>query len=358
MPNRVHELWWEENKTRVWTVEVDSGNYVARRQDNDQINGTKLLNITRITRGKRDGILKNEKSRQVVKTGTISLKGVWIPLDRGLVLARQFGIEQLVYPLFEANVGEYVENSVVSQHAIKRKSLNSLHLVDNLTTNSALPASKRRSTVSTYRPNGHVNMQQTHVHPAHAHPHPHSLPHPHSILMSGSVSGSGSAGASTPSPYVDSFGYAPAYEQGQNQGQAHAHEEAPQYAGRSRNTSSASEWMTNWSASSSSPILPATPINGTFSPVMNTFQSLAMHSPPVPIPSYYYDSSSSYFPSYHQKQQQGERRVGMSGVNSMGGVGGVNNMNHLPNTLPPTLPNTPTQSHLSPNSNEYMHMAQ
>lgn len=41
------------------------------------INGTKLLNVTGMSRGKRDGILKNEKVRVVVKVGPMHLKGVW-----------------------------------------------------------------------------------------------------------------------------------------------------------------------------------------------------------------------------------------------------------------------------------------
>lgn len=45
--------------------------------DNDMINGTKLLNVTGMSRGKRDGILKNEKARIVVKVGPMHLKGVW-----------------------------------------------------------------------------------------------------------------------------------------------------------------------------------------------------------------------------------------------------------------------------------------
>lgn len=45
--------------------------------DNDMINGTKLLNVTGMSRGKRDGILKNEKGRVVVKVGAMHLKGVW-----------------------------------------------------------------------------------------------------------------------------------------------------------------------------------------------------------------------------------------------------------------------------------------
>lgn len=41
------------------------------------INGTKLLNVAKMTRGRRDGILKSEKVRHVVKIGPMHLKGVW-----------------------------------------------------------------------------------------------------------------------------------------------------------------------------------------------------------------------------------------------------------------------------------------
>lgn len=41
------------------------------------INGTKLLNVAGMSRGKRDGILKNERGRIVVKVGAMHLKGVW-----------------------------------------------------------------------------------------------------------------------------------------------------------------------------------------------------------------------------------------------------------------------------------------
>lgn len=45
--------------------------------DNHMINGTKLLNVAGMTRGRRDGILKSEKIRHVVKIGPMHLKGVW-----------------------------------------------------------------------------------------------------------------------------------------------------------------------------------------------------------------------------------------------------------------------------------------
>lgn len=47
------------------------------RTDNAMINGTKLLNVAGMTRGRRDGILKSEKIRHVVKIGPMHLKGVW-----------------------------------------------------------------------------------------------------------------------------------------------------------------------------------------------------------------------------------------------------------------------------------------
>jgi len=48
--------------------------------DNAMINGTKLLNVAGMTRGRRDGILKAEKNKKVVKIGPMHLKGVWYEL--------------------------------------------------------------------------------------------------------------------------------------------------------------------------------------------------------------------------------------------------------------------------------------
>lgn len=53
---------------------VDSTHDIA---DNHMINGTKLLNVAGMTVGRRDGILKSEKMRYVVKIGPMHLKGVW-----------------------------------------------------------------------------------------------------------------------------------------------------------------------------------------------------------------------------------------------------------------------------------------
>ncbi|CAO3660445.1 unnamed protein product [Umbelopsis ramanniana] len=64
------------------------------------VNGTKLLNVAGMSRGKRDGILKNEKGRVVVKVGAMHLKGVWITFARAKMLAVQYKIADALYPLF------------------------------------------------------------------------------------------------------------------------------------------------------------------------------------------------------------------------------------------------------------------
>ncbi|KAI8341672.1 transcription regulator HTH, apses-type DNA-binding domain-containing protein, partial [Chlamydoabsidia padenii] len=90
---------WEDEGTVCYQVDAKSV-CVARRQDNDMINGTKLLNVVGMSRGKRDGILKNEKGRVVVKVGAMHLKGVWITFERAKDLASKFKITEILYPLF------------------------------------------------------------------------------------------------------------------------------------------------------------------------------------------------------------------------------------------------------------------
>jgi hypothetical protein len=69
------------------------------------INGTKLLNVAGMTRGRRDGILKAEKQKHVVKIGPMHLKGVWIPFEKALDFANKEKITEMLYPLFVHNIG-------------------------------------------------------------------------------------------------------------------------------------------------------------------------------------------------------------------------------------------------------------
>lgn len=110
-PNQVPQrpklttTFWEDENTVCYQVE-SRGISVSRREDTNFINGTKLLNVAGMTRGRRDGILKSEKVRYVVKIGAMNLKGVWIPFERALELARNEGIVDLLYPLFVKDIKE------------------------------------------------------------------------------------------------------------------------------------------------------------------------------------------------------------------------------------------------------------
>jgi protein SOK2 len=73
---RVTATLWEDEGSLCFQVEA-KGVCVARREDNHFINGTKLLNVAGMTRTRRDGILKSEKTRHTVKIGPMHLKGVW-----------------------------------------------------------------------------------------------------------------------------------------------------------------------------------------------------------------------------------------------------------------------------------------
>ncbi|KAK6074609.1 apses transcription factor [Seiridium cupressi] len=101
---RVQATLWEDEGSLCFHVEA-KGISVARREDNHMINGTKLLNVAGMTRGRRDGILKSEKVRHVVKIGPTFLKGVWVPFERALDFANKEKITEMLYPLFVHNIG-------------------------------------------------------------------------------------------------------------------------------------------------------------------------------------------------------------------------------------------------------------
>ncbi|KAF9122711.1 hypothetical protein BGW39_009554 [Mortierella sp. 14UC] len=104
---RLTNTIWEDEHTFCYQVDV-KGVCVARRADNHMVNGTKLLNVVGMSRGKRDGILKNEKGRVVVKVGAMHLKGVWIPLDRAMHHAKAHNIEENLYPLLAEDPAAFI----------------------------------------------------------------------------------------------------------------------------------------------------------------------------------------------------------------------------------------------------------
>ncbi|KAJ1728909.1 hypothetical protein LPJ61_003788, partial [Coemansia biformis] len=108
---RLTTTLWEDEQTLVYQVDC-RGICVARRHDDNMINGTKLLNVVGMSRGKRDGILKNEKGRRVVKVGPMHLKGVWIPFDRARFLAEQFKVYDVLFPIFQPDPNTYLYGTI------------------------------------------------------------------------------------------------------------------------------------------------------------------------------------------------------------------------------------------------------
>lgn len=113
---RVTTTMWEDEKTLCYQVDANNVS-VVRRADNNMINGTKLLNVAQMTRGRRDGILKLEKIRHVVKIGLMHLKGVWIPFERALAMAQREGIVDLLYPLFVRDIKRVIQTGVTPSNA-------------------------------------------------------------------------------------------------------------------------------------------------------------------------------------------------------------------------------------------------
>lgn len=107
---RIATTYWEEEQTTCFQVRAHNI-VVSRRENDNYINGTKLLNVTGMTRGKRDGMLKIEKGRLVIRNGTMNLKGVWIPFSRAYEIARNEGVDHLLYPLFVDDIREFYQSS-------------------------------------------------------------------------------------------------------------------------------------------------------------------------------------------------------------------------------------------------------
>jgi hypothetical protein len=122
-PATLTTIQWEDEKTFCYLVEI-KGISVGRRKDNNMINGTKLLNLSGMTRGKRDGILKSELERSVIKSGLMVLKGVWITFERAKELAKEYGIHDMLHPLLEWDIESHYYRPILDvgpQHPLSNE---------------------------------------------------------------------------------------------------------------------------------------------------------------------------------------------------------------------------------------------
>jgi protein SOK2 len=96
---RVTTAFWEDKGTLCFQVKVQKV-CIARREDINMINGTRLLDVSRMSRGRCDGILKAQKHWIVVKVGAMNLKGVWISYEHAIALAKRESIVDALFSLF------------------------------------------------------------------------------------------------------------------------------------------------------------------------------------------------------------------------------------------------------------------
>ncbi|PVV01398.1 hypothetical protein BB560_004182, partial [Smittium megazygosporum] len=102
-PQGIKKRFWAEEGIDTLGISFDNVT-ITRRMDNNMVNGTKLLNLAGLSRGKRDGILKKEPEKLIVKSGKMSFKGVWIPLERARMLATRFEIYSKIDKILDDNL--------------------------------------------------------------------------------------------------------------------------------------------------------------------------------------------------------------------------------------------------------------
>lgn len=73
---------WEDESTDILQLNIGEGHILSRRIVDDFVNGTKLLNATKLlgrslTRGRRDGVLKSERRKLIIRKGCHDFRGVW-----------------------------------------------------------------------------------------------------------------------------------------------------------------------------------------------------------------------------------------------------------------------------------------
>lgn len=202
--HRVTTTLWEDEGTLCFQVDA-KGVCVARRHDNNMINGTKLLNVCGMSRGKRDGILKNEKERIVVKVGAMHLKGVWIAFNRGKQLAEQHGIADALYPLFEPNIQSFLyhpdnyprtaavmaaaQERHVQRHYVHPTASESIKDVDGDTSHSSISMHSGMGGAQ-WASTPQDTVTETSALPYHYQNHPHYQHHPVATSQQGVVMGS------------------------------------------------------------------------------------------------------------------------------------------------------------------------
>jgi hypothetical protein len=81
---------------------------VMRRRADSYLNATQILKVAGVDKGRRTKILEREVQvgeHEKVQGGYGKYQGTWIPFERGVEIARQYGVEEVLRPLFDFQPG-------------------------------------------------------------------------------------------------------------------------------------------------------------------------------------------------------------------------------------------------------------
>ncbi|GAA6046428.1 hypothetical protein JCM3770_004917 [Rhodotorula araucariae] len=77
---------------------------VMRRQADAWLNATQILKVAGFDKPQRTRVLEREVQKgthEKVQGGYGKYQGTWIPMDRGIALSRQYGVDRLLQPIFD-----------------------------------------------------------------------------------------------------------------------------------------------------------------------------------------------------------------------------------------------------------------
>ncbi|KAK5047864.1 hypothetical protein LTR84_006052 [Exophiala bonariae] len=102
----------------VFEMEVN-GIAVMRRRADSWLNATQILKVAGVDKGKRTKVLEKEITgeHEKVQGGYGKYQGTWVNYHRGREFARQYGVEQLLLPLFDYEIAS--DGSVGLNHGIE-----------------------------------------------------------------------------------------------------------------------------------------------------------------------------------------------------------------------------------------------
>ncbi|KAG4304643.1 hypothetical protein PORY_002036 [Pneumocystis oryctolagi] len=130
---------------------ICQGISVMRRRSNSYLNATQILKVAGIDKGKRTKILEKEilvGEHEKVQGGYGKYQGTWIPFERGVEFCRQYGVEQMLWPILslDLSMDNQNNNTPTKEQALSFRRKQSFDSIDNKKETS----SKLRPSYATY----------------------------------------------------------------------------------------------------------------------------------------------------------------------------------------------------------------